>query len=335
MEDHNQEDQNQNPVDPATEQSENPGVPRRRLGRGLNALLGRGGEPDSEHYQDGAGADSQENPAPVQSSDQIDIDLIERNPYQPRQDFAADSLKELEGSIRQHGILQPLLVRPFDGAYQLIAGERRLKAAREAGLKTVPCRVLHLEEREVCEVAIEENLKRKDLNVLEKAQAFKNYLSQFDSTIEQLAQRLSLDRSTVNNMIRLLDLAEPVKQALQAEKISAGHARTLLSLDNDKQVALCEQIQSESLSVRKTEAEVRKILKGEADTVPFENSKPKQPADAPQMTNHLIDLQQQLREILGAQVEIKLKTEQSGQIVIPFDSNDTFERITGVLRKSA
>lgn len=335
MEDHNQEDQNQNPVDPATEQSENPGVPRRRLGRGLNALLGRGGEPDSENYQDGAGADSQENPAPVQSSDQIDIDLIERNPYQPRQDFAADSLKELEGSIRQHGILQPLLVRPFDGAYQLIAGERRLKAAREAGLKTVPCRVLHLEEREVCEVAIEENLKRKDLNVLEKAQAFKNYLSQFDSTIEQLAQRLSLDRSTVNNMIRLLDLAEPVKQALQAEKISAGHARTLLSLDNDKQVALCEQIQSESLSVRKTEAEVRKILKGEADTVPFENSKPKQPADAPQMTNHLIDLQQQLREILGAQVEIKLKTEQSGQIVIPFDSNDTFERITGVLRKSA
>ncbi|QDU05847.1 putative chromosome-partitioning protein ParB [Gimesia chilikensis] len=335
MEDHNQEDQNQNPVDPAAEQSENPGVPRRRLGRGLNALLGRGGEQDSENNQDGAGADSQENPAPVESSDQIDIDLIERNPYQPRQDFAADSLKELEGSIRQHGILQPLLVRPFDGAYQLIAGERRLKAAREAGLKTVPCRVLHLEEREVCEVAIEENLKRKDLNVLEKAQAFKNYLSQFDSTIEQLAQRLSLDRSTVNNMIRLLDLAEPVKQALQAEKISAGHARTLLSLDNDKQVALCEQIQSESLSVRKTEAEVRKILKGEADTVPFENPKPKQPADAPQMTNHLIDLQQQLREILGAQVEIKLKTEQSGQIVIPFDSNDTFERITGVLRKSA
>lgn len=335
MDDHNQEDQNQHPADPAAEQTENPGAPRRRLGRGLNALLGRGGDPDAEHNQDGSPSESQENPAPVESSDQIDIDLIERNPYQPRQDFAADSLKELEGSIRQHGILQPLLVRPFDGAYQLIAGERRLKAAREAGLKTVPCRVLQLEEREVCEVAIEENLKRKDLNVLEKAQAFKNYLSQFDSTIEQLAQRLSLDRSTVNNMIRLLDLAEPVKQALQAEKISAGHARTLLSLDNEKQVALCEQIQSESLSVRKTEAEVRKILKGEADTVPFENSNAKQPSAAPQMTNHLLDLQQQLREILGAQVEIKLKTEHSGQIVIPFDSNDTFERITGVLRKSA
>ena len=193
--------------------------------------------------------------------------------------------------------------------------------------------MLNLEERQVCEVAIEENLKRKDLNVLEKAQAFKNYLSQFDSTIEQLAQRLSLDRSTVNNMIRLLDLAEPVKQALQAEKISAGHARTLLSLDYEKQVAVCEQIQSESLSVRKTEAEVRKILKGEVETVPFENTK--QPAAAPQMTNHLVDLQQQLREILGAQVEIKLKTEHSGQILIPFDSNETFERITGVLRKSA
>ena len=331
MEDQNQ-DQNQNPEDPQMDPTETPGVPRRRLGRGLNALLGRGGDSDSDQQGDNPSSEEQSAFVPAEQ-DQIDVDLIERNPYQPRQDFAADSLKELEGSIRQHGVLQPLLVRPFEGAYQLIAGERRLKAAREAGLKTVPCRVLHLEERQVCEVAIEENLKRKDLNVLEKAQAFKNYLSQFDSTIEQLAQRLSLDRSTVNNMIRLLDLAEPVKQALQAEKISAGHARTLLSLDNEKQVALCEQIQSESLSVRKTEAEVRKILKGDVETVPFENTK--QPAAAPQMTNHLVDLQQQLREILGAQVEIKLKTDHSGQILIPFDSNETFERITGVLRKSA
>ena len=326
------EDQNQNPEDQQMDPTETPGAPRRRLGRGLNALLGRGGDSDSDQQDDNPASEGQGVFVPAEQ-DQIDIDLIERNPYQPRQDFAVDSLKELEGSIRQHGVLQPLLVRPFEGAYQLIAGERRLKAARDAGLKTVPCRVLNLEERQVCEVAIEENLKRKDLNVLEKAQAFKNYLSQFDSTIEQLAQRLSLDRSTVNNMIRLLDLAEPVKQALQAEKISAGHARTLLSLDNEKQVTVCEQIQSESLSVRKTEAEVRKILKGEVETVPFENTK--QPAAAPQMTNHLVDLQQQLREILGAQVEIKLKTEHSGQILIPFDSNETFERITGVLRKSA
>jgi len=326
------EDQNQTPAENPAEQSETSGTPRRRLGRGLNALLGRGGmdaESDDPN-QDPAG--SSEPTVPVEQ-DEIDVDLIERNPYQPRQDFAADSLKELEGSIRQHGILQPLLVRPFDGAYQLIAGERRLKAARDAGLKTVPCRVLNLEERQVCEVAIEENLKRKDLSVLEKAQAFKNYLNQFDSTIEQLAQTLSLDRSTVNNMIRLLDLAEPVKQALQSEKISAGHARALLSLDEQRQVTVCEQIQAESLSVRKTEAEVRKIIKGEVDTVPFE--KTKQAVTAPEMTNHLLDLQQQLREVLGSKVEIKLKTDHSGQIMIPFDSNETFERITGVLRKTA
>lgn len=326
------EDQNQNPADNPAEQSETPGAPRRRLGRGLNALLGRGADSESDNQDEGAAGESADVFVPAEQ-DQIDIDLIERNPYQPRQEFAADSLKELEGSIRQHGILQPLLVRPFDGAYQLIAGERRLKAARDAGLKTVPCRVMNLEERQVCEVAIEENLKRKDLNVLEKAQAFKNYLSQFESTIEQLAQRLSLDRSTVNNMIRLLDLAEPVKQALHAEKISAGHARTLLSLDEQGQISMCEQIQAESLSVRKTEAEVRKIVKGESETVPFE--KTKKATEAPQMTNHLVDLQQQLREILGAQVEIKLKTDHSGQILIPFDSNETFERITGVLRKSA
>ena len=323
------EDQNQIPDDSPSEQSEAPGTPRRRLGRGLNALLGRGGmDEESENQTE----DTSETSVPAEQ-DEIDVDLIERNPYQPRQTFEADSLKELEGSIRQHGILQPLLVRPFDGAYQLIAGERRLKAAREAGMKTVPCRVLNLEERQVCEVAIEENLKRKDLSVLEKAQAFKNYLNQFDSTIEQLAQTLSLDRSTVNNMIRLLDLAEPVKQALQSEKISAGHARALLSLDEQRQVTVCEQIQAESLSVRKTEAEVRKIIKGEVDTVPFE--KTKQAVTAPEMTNHLLDLQQQLREVLGSKVEIKLKTDHSGQIMIPFDSNETFERITGVLRKTA
>lgn len=327
------EDQNQIPEDNSPEQSEAPGVPRRRLGRGLNALLGRNGtDSESENQSDESTSESSEAFVPGEQ-DEIDIDLIERNPYQPRQDFAVDSLKELEGSIRQHGVLQPLLVRPFDGAYQLIAGERRLKAARDAGLKTVPCRVMNLEERQVCEVAIEENLKRKDLNVLEKAQAFRNYLNQFESTIEQLAQRLSLDRSTVNNMIRLLDLAEPVKQALHAEKISAGHARALLSLDEQRQVAVCEQIQSESLSVRKTEAEVRKIIKGEAETVPFE--KPEPASKAPEMTNHLVDLQQQLRELLGAKVEIKLKTDHSGQIMIPFDSNETFERITGVLRKTA
>lgn len=327
------EEQNQPQTENLSEQSETSGAPRRRLGRGLNALLGRSSsDSDSESQSDPASADLEMKSGPS-DQDEIDIELIERNPYQPRQDFAADSLKELEGSIRQHGILQPLLVRPFEGAYQLIAGERRLKAARETGLKTVPCRVLNLEERQVCEVAIEENLKRKDLNVLEKAQAFKNYLSQFESTIEQLAQRLSLDRSTVNNMIRLLDLAEPVKQALQAEKISAGHARALLSLDQQQQVAVCEQIQSETLSVRKAEAMVRKIVKGEADTVPFEKSKKE--SAAPEMTNHLLDLQQQLREQLGAKVEIKLKTDHSGQIVIPFESNETFERITGVLRKSA
>ena len=326
------EDQNQIPAETPSEQSETPGTPRRRLGRGLNALLGRGGMDEESENQTGEASESSEAYVPAEQ-DEIDVDLIERNPYQPRQEFEADSLKELEGSIRQHGILQPLLVRPFDGAYQLIAGERRLKAAREAWLKTVPCRVLNLEERQVCEVAIEENLKRKDLSVLEKAQAFRNYLNQFDSTIEQLAQTLSLDRSTVNNMIRLLDLAEPVKQALQSEKISAGHARALLSLDEQQQVTVCEQIQAESLSVRKTEAAVRKILKGEVDTVPFEKSK--KAVTAPEMTNHLLDLQQQLRELLGSQVEIKLKTDHSGQIIIPFDSNETFERITGVLRKTA
>ena len=266
---------------------------------------------------------------------QMPVNAIERNPYQPRTEFEESSLRELSDSIQQHGVLQPLLVRALsNGGWQLIAGERRLMAAKQAGLATVPCRILELEEQQVCEVALEENLKRKDLNVLEKAQAFANYLQQFGRTIEELSKQLSLDRSTVSNLLRLLDLAEPVKQSLRSDKISGGHARALLSLPADKQVTLCQRIESESLSVRATEAAVRELLaepKSSDETVAFD---PQHKAK-PTATQHVVSLQGQLRDLLGVPVEIKLRGKESGQIVITFGSNDDFERVLRVLRRAA
>lgn len=304
---------------------------RRRLGRGLNALLG---EDVATTDTPNAASNTDVAIAPGELR-QVSVNAIERNPYQPRVEFDGGSLRELADSIQQHGVLQPLLVRSLsNGGWQLIAGERRLLAAKQAGLTTVPCRVLALEEQQVCEVALEENLKRKDLNVLEKAQAFANYLQQFGRTVEELAKQLSLDRSTVANMLRLLDLAEPVKKALRSDKISAGHARALLSLSIEQQLTLSQRIESESLSVRATEAAVRELLaqpRSNGETVAFDpKQKPK-----PTATQHVLSLQGQLRDLLGVPVEIKLRGKESGQVVISFGSNDDFERILRVLRRAA
>ena len=304
---------------------------RRRLGRGLNALLGDDVAGTDMPVSTGGG----EPTAPQGELRQMPVNSIERNPYQPRTEFEASSLRELSDSIQQHGVLQPLLVRALpNGGWQLIAGERRLMAAKQAGLATVPCRILELEEQQVCEVALEENLKRKDLNVLEKAQAFANYLQQFGRTIEELSKQLSLDRSTVSNLLRLLDLAEPVKQSLRSDKITGGHARALLSLSTEQQIVLCQKIESESLSVRATEAAVRELLaesKSNAETVAFDpQHKPK-----PTATHHVLSLQGQLRDLLGVPVEIKLRGKESGQILITFGSNDDFERVLRVLRRAA
>ena len=304
---------------------------RRRLGRGLNALLGDDVAATDMPISTGTG----EVTAPQGELRQLPVNSIERNPYQPRTEFEAASLRELSDSIQQHGVLQPLLVRATqNGGWQLIAGERRLMAAKQAGFATVPCRIFELEEQQVSEVALEENLKRKDLNVLEKAQAFANYLQQFGRTVEELAKQLSLDRSTVSNLLRLLDLAEPVKQSLRSDKISGGHARALLTLSAEQQITLCQRIESEALSVRATEAAVRELLaesKTNTEIVAFDPAhKPK-----PTATQHVLSLQSQLRDLLGVPVEIKLRGKESGQIVITFGSNDDFERVLRVMRRAA
>ncbi|MEZ6063351.1 MAG: ParB/RepB/Spo0J family partition protein [Planctomycetaceae bacterium] len=312
----------------ATEQNgtEKP-VFKRRLGRGLNALLG----------SDSTGEPRPGEPAaPVQlyspCADEISLELIERNPFQPRREFDQAAIDELADSIRKHGVLQPLLVRPRGEGYQLVAGERRWRAAQQVGLEMIPCRVVELEDNQVCEAAIEENLKRQDLNVLEKAEAFRDYLERFGGTIEDLAKQLSMSRSTVSNMMRLLELPEVVKEAVRQDRISGGHARAMLPLSHDAQAELARQIEEKGLSVRKTEEAVRQILKSGTTS-------PESPAQAspapPEASAHVVSLQNSLRDQFGAKVEIRLKKQDSGQIVIHFTSNDDFERIIGRLRKVA
>ena len=307
-------------------------APRRRLGRGLSSLLGS--------LADGP-ALLEAGHALASSSGEftlIDEAAVSRNPYQPRKEFDEAALAEMVESISHHGILQPLLVRPVEGGYQLIAGERRLLAARKAGLVKIPCRIVELDDRGACEVAIIENVQRTDLNDLEKAQAFQDYLDKFGGTIEELAARLGKNRSTVSNCLRLLELPDVVKIALQSGRISAGHARALLPLDEEAdQITLCRRIESEKLSVRQIEEIIREKTRdaAPADTVPFDPGAAKQESTPALHGNHVRELERQLRELLGTKVDIRLKGRESGRMIVHFATNDEFERIVGFLRKAS
>ncbi|MGQ9575933.1 MAG: ParB/RepB/Spo0J family partition protein [Thermoguttaceae bacterium] len=259
----------------------------------------------------------------------VAIQQVESNPFQPRHDFEEDELQSLCDSLRAHGLLQPIVVRPAGDRYQVVAGERRLRAALKAGWNEVPVRVVQADDRQTAELAIVENLQRKDLNPLEKALSFQRYLQQFGSTQEELAARLKLDRSTISNFIRLLELPEEVQQALRRGKISQGHARSLLPLgDEREQVAFCRRIQQEGLSVRQTEALVQQTIQ-QADAEPLglvgrDGSK----SSAPRPTSaQLAALEQQFRAALGTRVKITQTARGRGRLVIQFSSHEEFERI--------
>jgi len=317
--------------------------PKRRLGRGLDALIGGFGQGEKHAAGDAAGSTGHgQDPAvsghakTLKNTHLIQVDAIRRNPFQPRSDFDEPSLEELARSIAIHGVLQPILVRELaDEGYQLIAGERRLLASQRAGLKQVPCRILNMQDRQASEAALEENLKRRDLNALEKAQAFQDYVNRFGCTIGELAKRLSMDRSSVSNMLRMLDLPESVRDLLTQEKITAGHAKAILPLEEDAQLAVCARVQAENLSVRSTEQAVRALLKGEQpDVIPLAKNTRTTPA-RPARTAHLDSLEQQLQDILGLKVQIRQKDRESGSVVITFGSDSDFDNLMRRLRKAA
>lgn len=294
---------------------------KKRLGRGLAALLGTeegGFEPGSLEMAELL---------------HIPVDQIDPNPFQPRQQFDPAEIASLADSLRQHGMLQPVIVRPQGDRYQLIAGERRLRASIEAHLHEIPARVLDLDDQRVCELAMVENLQRQDLNALEKATAFRNYLDTYGGTQEELADRLGLHRTTVSNLLRLLDLPEEIKQAVLSEAISPGHARTLLGLDDPEQrIEAFRRILEEKLSVRQTEALVRT---GEPTPSRLRLRKdPPQPGSTPSggKAPHVLEMEEQLRQRFGTPVLIRVKAQDRGQIVIDFNTRDEFERITALVR---
>lgn len=282
-----------------------------RLGRGLEALLG----------------DTPEAPGPQAL---VPIDRIQNNPHQPRKAFDADEMAGLCESIKGVGLLQPLVVRPSADGYQLVAGERRLRAAQTVGLTEVPVRVVDLNDRQMVEATLVENIQRSDLNPIEKAQGFKDYLDRFGVTQEELASRLGLDRTTISNLVNLLELVPEVQDAVRIRQITLGHAKVLKGVkDKDRQLSLCREIVSRGLSVHGVEA-LLKEQKSEPEVKPASKTTAEK---GPEKTAHVQSIEEELKQTLATRVEIRLKSKDKGQIILGFDSEDDFQRILEVLRK--
>ena len=311
---------------------------QKRLGRGLEALLGRGPTPTNlpaairdphapagqQPYAQPAVDDQSQPPRTT-----IDIDRIDSNQAQPREDFDAGELNSLAESLADHGLLQPVVVRRVNDRYELIAGERRLRAAKQAGWSEVPVNVIEADDRQSAELAIVENMQRKDLNPLEKAASFQRYIERFACTQEELAGRLKMNRSTVANMIRLLELPEQVQEALRRSKITQGHARALLPLGEEReQVAVCDRIQRERLSVRQTESLVQEtITAADSDGLGVVSHDGKTTRGRGVQSEHIAALEQELRAALGTKVRISQNARGRGKLIIHFANHQEFERL--------
>ncbi|MGW8257110.1 MAG: ParB/RepB/Spo0J family partition protein [Thermoguttaceae bacterium] len=260
----------------------------------------------------------------------ISIDLIDHNPDQPRQDFDAEELKKLSESISSHGLLQPVVVRPVNDRFQVIAGERRLRAAIQAGWTDVPVNIVDADDRQTAELAIIENLQRKDLNALEKAASFQRYLEQYSCTQEDLASRLNLDRSTIANMIRLLELPPAVQDALRCGDITKGHARALLPLgDEREQIEFCARIKQEGLNVRQTESIVQEMIAAvDQEPLAMLDGEPRSIKISKARNANLAALEQEFRMALGLKkVQLTHNARGRGKLVIHFRDHDEFEHI--------
>ena len=310
----------------------------RRLGRGLAALLG---EPLPAHAESERSAEAIPPEATTTSPDAhaegaaddvamvlLNVYEIDDNPFQPRRDFSKSEIMSLAASLKEHDMLQPIVVRRVRDRYQLISGERRLRAAIQAGWAKVPARVWHADDRLVAELAIVENLQRQDLNAIEKALSFQRYIREHGCTQEDLASRIKIDRSTIANLMRLLELPELVRESLRSGSISAGHARALLPLGEERaQIEFSQRIQSEGLSVRETERKVQeRICEEDSEALSVVDGSPT--GRARQSRNGQVNsLEQELRSALGTKVEIRQTSRGRGRIVVHFTNNGEFDRL--------
>ncbi len=251
---------------------------------------------------------------------EIPLDAISPNPYQPRMVWDEQEMADLAESIKSNGVIQPIIVRPAGAGFELIAGERRLRAAQLASLTTIPALVRQASDEQLLELALVENIHRTDLNPIERAKAYQNYLNTFSLTQAEAAGRLGEDRSVIANHLRLLDLPAEVKQMLIDGQLTMGHARAILALPTDElRRKLANRAMTGRLSVREVERLVRKYLTSTDQAKTTVRSKPA----------HILDLESKLRSLLGTKVSIETrKNGQRGKIVIEFYSLDEFDRIT-------
>ena len=285
------------------------------MGRGLGALI----EVSDENERELIRAASAVSEIPIRN--------ISANPFQPRTSFDEEALNELVQSVEEHGIIQPITVRKADDStYQLITGERRLKAAQKAGLKRIPAYVREAGDDRMLELALVENIQREDLDAIEVAISYQRLIEEFTLTQESLGERVGKKRATVTNYLRLLNLSPEIQTAIREKKITMGHARALLGVeDSDLQLEIFGKIISQDLSVRKVENLVQRAKQARPEKEP----EPGQPRSAYE------DLREHLSHYFGATVEFKRSNKGSGRIVIPFKSDEDLQRIVSILDKPA
>jgi ParB family chromosome partitioning protein len=294
----------------------------RHLGRGLASLIGpiMSEQSESRELIPIATIDAKSRPDnQLQNGlQEIKIDAIRPNPYQVRTVWDEQGLADLAASIRSNGVIQPILVRKSADGYQLIAGERRFRAAKLALLETIPAIVRQANDSEMLELALVENIHRTDLNPIERAKAYQSYITTFTLTQEETARRLGEDRSVIANYLRLLNLPDEIKQMLIDGQLTMGHARAILSLPTDDiRRKLANRAMAGRLSVREVERLVRRYLRGSD-----------QPAGVRVKPAHIVDLENKLAGYLGTRVNIETrKNGQKGKITIEFYSLDEFDRI--------
>ena len=292
----------------------------RGLGKGLDSLIPAS---TSSKAEESAKLPMDLEKGPVSK---VKITKVEPNREQPRKKFDEDALLELSESIKQFGLLQPILVQDRKDYYEIIAGERRWRAAKLAGLKEVPVIIKNLTEQEIVEISLIENIQREDLNPIEEAQAYKRLLNEFNLKQDEVAERVSKSRTAVTNSMRLLKLSDDVQRMVIDEMISTGHARALLSIeDKDQQYYYAQKIFDEKLSVRDVEKLVKDIGKPEK-------------VKKKEVTNRELemiyrDLEEKLKKNLGTKVAITQKGDGAGKIEIDFYSHDELDRILEIIRK--
>lgn len=290
---------------------------RKALGRGLEALLPQAApKPLATKHKN-------ETPA-VGAVIEVDIDRVRPNPRQPREHFKESALESMASSLRERGMLQPLVVRQEGDDYQIIAGERRWRAAQLAGLQEVPVVVRDMDDRAAIAVALIENIQRENLNPLEEARALERLIEEFDMTHQQAAEAVGRSRTAVTNILRLLDLGEAVKAMVQRGELEMGHARALLALEGRVQAEAAHQVVSHGLSVRATERLVKKLL--------TDATEPDREAAPARRDPDLVHLEQGLSDRLGAPVQVQHNQKGKGKLIISYSSLDELDGILEHIR---